>query len=211
MWLVCAASAALFLLLAGRPLLLLLPEPEVDPGEVKLPYRSLPTVPFVAVTTLVGGTLTAAAAWRTPVATWPLWLVLGTLGVLLGAVDARTTWLPLRLTHGLWAATAAALGVLALASPAAAGRALLGAGLAGGFFWLIWRVAGGLGFGDVRLAPVIGAVAASASWSVLLIGLVLGTALGAVYAFGRSLWARFGPFPYGPFLILGPYLALLLQ
>ena len=38
-----------------------------------------------------------------------MWVVLGTVGLLLAAVDARTTWLPLRLTHAAWVLMGAAI------------------------------------------------------------------------------------------------------
>lgn len=146
--------------------------------------------------------------------TWPAWGALGTLGVLLAVVDAHTGLLPLRLTWGfggLVATSVAAVAVLTSDPTVVWVAVLCGAGV-GLLFWLLWRIGGGLGFGDVRLAALI-AVATGASslqlavWSVLLGGLA-GVVWGLVVRLRRH---GDGAFPYGPSLVLGPYLALLTQ
>ena len=69
----------------------------------------------------------------------PGWLVLATLGLLLAAIDARTTWLPLPLTRVAWVAMAAATGVGALLGGwAQLVRGLGGFLVAGAVFGLIW-------------------------------------------------------------------------
>ena len=85
---------------AAGPVLRALPEPADVPE--KITYRSLVTPGFLL---LCGGLAAAAAAlsWHsTPLAAQPLWTVLSTVGILLAAIDARTTWLPLRLTQIAW-------------------------------------------------------------------------------------------------------------
>lgn len=202
------AAAVLATGLATRPLLRRLPEPADGAG--KTAYADLATPGCTVGCALLSG-LAATAGWLArPVAEQPLWWVLATLGVLLAAVDARTTWLPLRLTRLAWAAMAGAgLAALALGVgwPALI-RAGVGAGVAGLLYWAVWRLSrGGFGFGDVRFAPLIGAPAAVGSWSLLVGALFLGSVLGAAYGLVRLARGRRGPFPYAPAMLAGAYLA----
>lgn len=203
--------AGVLMLLATGPVLRSLPEPREGDTDDKIPYRALATRRFALAVTGCALAALAIVVIRLPPPGWPLWLPLGTLGILLIGIDAATTWLPLRLTHALWLATAAMalVGIAVTADPVAvAGRVALGAVLVGGFFWLFWRVIGGLGFGDVRLAPVLGAVTASVSWQVLAAALLIGTLLGALHGVALRLRGRAGPFPYGPALVAGAFVAL---
>jgi len=145
---------------------------------------------------------------------WAVWVVVGTVGVLLAVVDAHTGFLPLRLTWwfgGLTLAAVVAAGALAGDAAVIGVAVLCGAG-AGLLFRLLWQIGGGLGFGDVRLAGILGLAAGATSlqlvvWSLLLGG-VAGVVWGVVVRIRRGVD---GPFPYGPALVTGPYLALLLQ
>jgi leader peptidase (prepilin peptidase)/N-methyltransferase len=63
-----------------------------------------------------------------------MWSVLAILGVLLAAIDARTSWLPLQLTRVAWLAMAAAslLAAFLGGDPWVAVRAAAGAAIAAG-------------------------------------------------------------------------------
>lgn len=145
-------------------------------------------------------------------ARWPVWVVMGTVGVLLAVVDARTGFLPRRLTWwfgGLVLAAVIAVATLAGNPLVVLVAVLCGAG-SGLLFRLLWQIGGGLGFGDVRLATVVGTAAGATSvelavWSLLLGG-IAGVVWGVVTRLRRG---ADGPFPYGPSLVIGPYLALL--
>lgn len=190
-----------------------IPEAEAGPEtETKIPYATLATAPFATVVGLLAAAAVALTAVALPPAVLPVWLVLGTLGLLLAAIDARTTWLPLRLTRVAWVATAAALVLTALLDDWPAGvRGAAGFLLAGALFWLIWRVtSGGFGFGDVRFAPLVGATAASVSWTLLAWALVLGSLTGAAVGLVRLASRRRGPFAYAPSILAGGYLAVAL-
>jgi len=196
------ATALLVLLVLPR-----LPEPADRDG--KPLYRDLATPAFAVSCAALAG-LAAAVAWLTgPPQIQPLWWVLSVLGVLLAVIDARTTWLPLRLTHAAWLAmAAAAVAVWAAAGGSTALRAAAGAALAGALFLGVWFISrGGIGFGDVRFAPLVGAAAASASWSVLIWALLLGSLAGAVHGLVRLALRRTGAFPYAPTMLIGAYLA----
>lgn len=203
--LVAALATATAMALLVRPVLHRLPRAAGAPD-----YRALGTTGFVLTCVALAG-LAGAAAWLSqPVAAQPLWAVLAVLGVLLAAIDARTTWLPLRLTRLAWAAMAVAAG---LALPLGADLALLlraglGALLAGLLYLALWRVSrGGFGFGDVRFAPLLGATTAATSWTLLLWALTLGSVVGALHGLVRLAGRRTGGFPYAPAMLAGAYAA----
>lgn len=197
-------------LLAGR-LVPRLPEPSDGAGKIR--YADLADRRFVLGCTGVAG-LAAIISWLVqPPAAQPLWWVLGTVGLVLAAIDARTTWLPLSLTRLAWAALAAA-GLLALllglGAPALL-RAAAGGGVAGLLYLAVWRLSrGGFGFGDVRFAPLVGAATAADAWTTLLLGLFTGSVLGAAYGVLRRVRGLTGPFPYAPALLAGAYLGVAL-
>ncbi len=89
---------------------------------------------------------------------------------------------------------------LATGLATAAGAALL--------FWLVYRITGGLGLGDVKYAALVGLFAGLPGVFVAFAASALG---GLAYAaaarllFGRSLRERL---PYAPFLTAGAFCAL---
>jgi leader peptidase (prepilin peptidase)/N-methyltransferase len=197
--------------LAVRPVLHSLPEPVAAQG--KTPYRDLATPCFVVACVGFAMLAQGLALVLLHLRVQPLWTVLAVCGVLLAAIDARTTWLPLRLTRVGWALMAVAVGTsLPLgASVAAVVRTAAGSVAAGTLYLVIWAVTrGGFGFGDVRFAPLLGAATASQSWTLLIWGLTAGTAVGAVHGGLRLLGRRKGSFPYAPSMLAGCYLAALL-
>jgi leader peptidase (prepilin peptidase)/N-methyltransferase len=191
------------------PILRRLPEP-VDADQTKIAYRNLASTRFslaCSALSMLGAVIMVATL---PESSWPAWMVLNTCGVLLVAIDARTTWLPLRLTQAAWclAVVAAGMGTVITADPALLLRPAVGAALAGGLYFLGWLITrGGFGFGDVRFAPVLGAAAASPSWALLLWTLVLGTLVGGVHGLVRLVRRRSGGFAYAPSMLAGAYLA----
>ena len=172
-----------------RPVLRRLPEP--IPGSGKPIYRDLGTTRFVLVCGSLAG-IAAAVSWLTvPRYVQPLWSVLAILGVLLAAIDARTSWLPL---------LAREVGF----SPA-------GAAIAGGLYLLVWLLSrSGFGFGDVRFAPLLGAPAAAGSWTLLWWTLLLGTVAGGLVGVLRLVQRRREGFPYAPPMLVGAYAACLI-
>lgn len=236
---VLAAVAGLGLGLVTPALLRGLPEPSPEPGgdpsanaadrvrsdrtgdgrsaddhdADKIPYASLATQEFALVVGVLATVSVAMTAMALPIAVQPTWLVLGTLGLLLAAIDARTTWLPLPLTRLAWLAMAGAeavgglLGGWLLALRGVGG--FLVAGAVFGAAWLLTR--GGFGFGDVRYAPLVGAATASTSWTMLAGALLLGSLVGAVVALVRLGAGRRGSFAYAPSILAGGYLAVALN
>ena len=210
-WLVAttAALTGLVVAVAVRPVLRRLPEP-VDQAD-KTAYRDLATPGFTVICALLAMAAQVLALLLLPAPAQPLWTVLATAGVLLAAIDARTTWLPLRLTYVAWVLMAVAVGLSALLGATMVGvlRTVAGAAIAGALYLFVWAITrGGFGFGDVRFAPLLGATTASQSWTLLIWGLTLGTMVGAVHGGFRLLRRRLGGFAYAPSMLTGSYLAV---
>ena len=177
-----------------------------------------PGVPRIAVTSVLGAAGLAGATLVTGVR--PAVVALGwaaAAAVVLAGVDLLCHRLPDRVTYPAAAVCAAAL----LADAALAGtwpdllRALLAAAAAGGVSLLAALAApSGLGLGDVKLLALLGLLLGWAGWGVLLAGVFLGLLAGAagsllLVAAGRAGWRT--AVPFGPPLLLGAALALLLE
>ena len=168
---------------------------------------------YVVAGALLCAGLAAAVGPRPELA---VWLLLAPFGLLLASVDRRVRRLPDVLTLPMAVATAALLGVASLL-PGAGGswvRALLGgAALAGAYFLLFVVHPRGLGFGDVKLALTLGVALGWYGWPPLLAGAFLGFLLLACYGGALMLSGRAGRrtlVPFGPFMVLGAALGLLL-
>ncbi|MET8684226.1 A24 family peptidase [Streptomyces sp. NPDC004732] len=145
-----------------------------------------------------------------------VWLLLAPLGVLLALVDFTVHRLPDVLTLPLAGASLALLGAATLL-PEQGGSwtaALYGAlALAGAYFVLFLINPNGMGFGDVKLALCLGAVLGWYGWGVLLMGTFAGFLLASVYGTVLVVTRRAGrktAIPFGPFLIGGAFVGLLL-
>lgn len=212
----CGAVAGVGCLAVPR-LIAALPEPAEPPTReegdpVKVAYAEIAAAPLLAtraalVGALVGGVLGARLGWS-----WPLLPLLAVVPVLvaLAVVDWRTHLLPVRL---VWPATllaAVLVAAAALLDPAAGVdalvRAALGFVVAYGTFYLLWLVhPRGLGFGDVRLAGLLGLLLGLLGWGELLVGLYAGFLLGGVVGGLLTLVKVLGrrAFPFGPFMVAG--------
>lgn len=195
------------------------PEPAVtEPDAVHKPrYAALIRPGSV----LVALTLTMLGSWvissQLPTQLQPAWLVWGSAAMVLVGVDAATTWLPARAAvfAELCLSLAIIAGALLAAEPTA--RILLGAFAgalgAGGLFWLVWRFGRALGFGDVRLAAMMGALTGLSTARLWYMALLAGALAALAWGLGTRAWRRRRPSPlgkafaYGPGLWLGPWLA----
>lgn len=207
-----ALLAALAIAACTAAILRRLPLP-VDEPDAR-PYAELIS-PGLFVTVLISSfaALLGSFLLSEPVR-WPAWVAMGTLGVLLAVVDARTGFLPRLLTWwfgGLVLAAVVAVAAL-VGNPLVVLIAVLCGAGAGLLFRLLWQIGGGLGFGDVRLVTVIGAAAGATSVELAVWSLLLGGVAGVVWGVvARLRRGSDGPFPYGPSLVMGPYLALIVQ
>jgi leader peptidase (prepilin peptidase)/N-methyltransferase len=190
------------------------PVPPDEPEELEIaPFSDLATPGFRWAVFVVATLAGAVAFGLTAPGYWLAWAPLAGLGALLALVDLRTTFLPLRLNY--LALGIALAGTVVAAWAAGDGTVLLwaaGGGLgAAALFWIGWRV-GALGFGDVRLAGLIGVVAGTGGPVQLAQLLLFGSIAGCVWAIVVRLRRGAGAeFAYGPSLLLGPFLVLIVQ
>jgi len=197
--------------LATPTVLRRIPEPTDDPDAVaKTLYAALPTRRFLLAVAGLAWVAGLAAFGTTAPAAWLAWASLVGPGALAIVVDGATTWLPRVLTRTMAVVATVGLSVWAMveADPLVALRGVLGALAVGGFFYLLWRVVGGIGFGDVRLMAVVGAVTAAHSVQLAIWAVLAGTIAGAAWGLAQRLLRGPGAFAYGPALWLGPFLAL---
>lgn len=216
------AAVAGLLVLVMPGLLRRLPEPVDDPPAVSYEVLSRPGrgVSWVVPGGVVGAAAVAGlVAWRVQPERLLVFLVpLVPVLLMLAYVDARVRLLPrlpilaatgtgVVLLAGEWAATR---------DTAVLVRGLVGLALATALFWLLWRLRrSAMGFGDVRLAALVGLVLGRLGWSHWLVGLYAGLVLFALWAVARALLRRSRaamrePLPYGPFMILGLLVGVLL-
>ncbi|MDO5094118.1 MAG: hypothetical protein Q4D79_12025 [Propionibacteriaceae bacterium] len=186
-----------------------LPRSAVGSAEQPPDYQRLARRKDALLLAVIVG-LAAFALWRLPTGLLPLWFgYLGAGGALVW-VDFKTTWLPKRLHWIAAAQLAAGLALVGWLAPRAAVGALLGAAAMAGVLWLVWRFSRTFGFGDVRLGLLVGAVAGSLGLQGWTTALLAGTVIGAVWAVCHAARGRAAePFPYGPALWLGPFIAAL--
>ncbi|MEV4448984.1 prepilin peptidase [Streptomyces mirabilis] len=184
------------------------------PFDAPTAYRYGPTTPLVALTTALACAGLAVATGARP--ELAVWLLLAPLGVLLAVVDFRVQRLPDVLTLPLAGLALVLLGVMALV-PEHAGEwptALFGSLVLGGAYFLLFLVnPNGMGFGDVKLALGIGAVLGWYGWGTVVLGTFAGFLFGGLYGLGLVLMRRAGrktSIPFGPFLIAGAYVGLLI-
>jgi leader peptidase (prepilin peptidase)/N-methyltransferase len=140
-------------------------------------------------------------------------LVLVPVGVALAMIDWRTRYLPTRL---IWPTYGVVL-VLEVVASALAGdwaalpTALIGSGAAFLVFGALWFVyPRGLAFGDVRLVTLLGVALGWLSGVQVVVGLYTGVLLGAVVGGVLALAKVFHRkhYPFGPFLVVGAYLGV---
>ena len=145
----------------------------------------------------------------------PAFLYLAAVGLALALIDVDCKRLPNALTLPSYPVAAVLLGIAALAgsSSGSIGRALLGgAAMYAVYFALCFAYPAGMGFGDVKLAGVLGLYVGWLGWGEWAVALFLGFLLGAVFGVGLLLVRRGGrktAVPFGPFMLLGALLAVL--
>lgn len=144
-----------------------------------------------------------------------VWLVeLVLLGALL-VYDARWMLLPNRLVFPL-TGLAGAYAVYAIVTADTIGQrlldVLLATAIAGGIFYILFRVSDGrwIGGGDVKLGYALGLIVLTPVHALLL--LFIASLLGTVYALPSMALGKLGQksrVPFGPFLITGAVLVVL--
>ena len=138
------------------------------------------------------------------------------LAVVLSIIDIRTHTLPNRLVLPAYPIAGVLLVVAALAAgaPNHAATALGGALAMAVFYWILWAVyPAGMGFGDVKLAGVLGLFLGFLGWQHLVFGLGAGFIAGGVWGIALIVTRRGTgktAIPFGPSMLAGTLSTMLL-
>ena len=162
---------------------------------------------------LAGGALGASIALIYGLEAQSLWIFGACLTLLvLSVIDFRTQLLPDAITLPLlWAGLAYQLLFQPLMLPSAVIGAMAGYLVLWSFYWLFKLVTGkeGMGYGDFKLLAALGAWL---GWQWLPLLLILSAGLGAVLGILLQLLVprlRGAPMPFGPYLAVAGWIALL--
>jgi leader peptidase (prepilin peptidase)/N-methyltransferase len=151
-------------------------------------------------------------------ASWqlPAFLYLGAVGIALAAIDLDVHRLPNALTLPSYLVGAVLLTIAAVADgkPSRIVGALLGMAVLYVFYFiLVAAYPRGMGFGDVKLAGVLGLFLGYLGWAVLAVGAFLSFLMGGVVGVAMITTptaTRKSMVPFGPFMIAGALLAVFL-
>ena len=154
------------------------------------------------------GTAAAQSYWRLPAL-----LYLAAISIALTLIDIAVHRLPnLIVLPGY--PIAAGLLILAAFGEGHPGRllrvAICGLALYLFYFLLMLVYPKGMGFGDVKLAGVLGLYLGFFGWQYAVVGAFLGFLVGGLYGLGLIVIGRAGRksmIPFGPFMIVGTWLA----
>jgi leader peptidase (prepilin peptidase)/N-methyltransferase len=144
----------------------------------------------------------------------PAYLYFAAIGVALTVIDLQVRRLPNAIVLPSYPVVAVLLAVSAAVEGNwwAFVRALLGGAALFAFFYaLAYFYPAGMGFGDVKLAGIVGGALAYLSWSALVIGAFAGFLIGAVVGLTLMAIKRAGrktAIPFGPSMIAGALVAL---
>ena len=162
---------------------------------------------------LAGGALGASIALIYGLEAQSLWIFGACLTLLvLSVIDFRTQLLPDAITLPLlWAGLAYQLLFQPLMLPSAVIGAMAGYLVLWSFYWLFKLITGkeGMGYGDFKLLAALGAWL---GWQWLPLLLILSAGLGAVLGILLQLLVprlRGAPMPFGPYLAVAGWIALL--
>jgi leader peptidase (prepilin peptidase)/N-methyltransferase len=145
----------------------------------------------------------------------PAFLYLGAIGVALALIDLDVKRLPNAIVLPSYGVAAVLLGAAALFGHDWDSYLRAGLGMAAlyaFYFALAWIYPAGMGFGDVKLAGVLGAYLGWLGWAEVITGTFLGFLFGGVV--GMALMAvgkagRKSKVPFGPFMLAGAFVAIL--
>jgi leader peptidase (prepilin peptidase)/N-methyltransferase len=198
------------------------PEPEADrqlfdrslpPAPPKELYTAMAAVPRLSLwlalaAAVVGAAIGLALGWTGAL----LYLVpFVPIGVVLLVVDWRTTLLPNAIIFPTYALLVVLIPLAALVDQDLHSLYRAGWGwlVVGGLFAVLWWSLNAWGYGDVRLAGLLGPALGYLGWSEMLVGLALMFFLGGIGGAVLAVVRRSvrGRMPFGPAMLLGAAIA----
>ncbi|MGH8962916.1 MAG: prepilin peptidase, partial [Jatrophihabitantaceae bacterium] len=178
-----------------------------NPISVRYPIVEAATAALFVVITLRIAHLHLGAAL-------PAYLYLAAAGLALSLIDVDHKRLPDAIVLPSYAVVAVLLTIASASTHdwwALARAAISAAALFAFYFATAFAYPAGMGFGDVKLAGVLGGLLGYLSWSALVVGAFAGFLLGAIVGAAIIAMRRGGrksAIPFGPFMIAGAVLAL---
>jgi leader peptidase (prepilin peptidase)/N-methyltransferase len=141
-------------------------------------------------------------------------LYLTSVSIALAVIDLDTHRLPNKIVLPCYAVGTVFLGAAALLS--GEHERVLGASIGLAALWLAYFLMavlypGGMGFGDVKLAGVLGLVLGWLGWGPLIVGSFSAFLLGGVFALvllASRRATRKGGIPFGPWMLVGAWLGI---
>jgi leader peptidase (prepilin peptidase)/N-methyltransferase len=143
------------------------------------------------------------------------YLYLAAVGLALALIDLDCKRLPDALTLPSYPVAVVLLAAAALLGSGSGDllRALLGGLAMGAVYFALWfAYPAGMGYGDVKLAGVLGLYTAWLGWGAWAVGLFLGFLLGGVFGIALIALGKGGrktAVPFGPFMLVAVLIAVL--
>jgi leader peptidase (prepilin peptidase)/N-methyltransferase len=192
-----------------------------EPEPPKIPYAELAARNGLRLWAALTGALTGALlGWRLGADEWWLWVcvALVPVGAALAYIDWHTRLLPTRIVvpATLAVVVAGLVGWAVTGDPDDLVRALLGLLIGRSIYWVLWFIhSAGMGFGDVRLAALLGFTLAYLGWGEFAIGMYAGFLIFGLPGLALALvrWNRSllkAAYPFGPFMLIGAVIGVLI-
>lgn len=187
------------------------------PISIRYPLIELGTAAFFAIVAVVfvPALFTAATPVAGAAAALALvaFLYLAAISIALVAIDLDVMRLPNAIVLPAYGVGAVLLGAASLLTGAgdAAFRALVGAAALFVIYFVL-ALLGGMGFGDVKLAGVLGLYLGWLGWEQLIVGWIAGFIVGGLWGVSLLIARRVGRgarIPFGPWLIAGAWIGIL--
>lgn len=184
---------------------------------VRYPLVELGTAALFAVVSLffapaIFSATTGTAAYAA-IITLVAFLFFAGVSISLALIDLDTSTLPNRIVLPALATGVVLLG--AASAVMANWEQLLRAGIGMvalfAFYYVLALVSGGMGFGDVKLAAVVGLYLAWLGWGPLLVGALAAFVLGGLYGLALIAIKRAGrrtAIPFGPWILAGAWIGV---
>jgi leader peptidase (prepilin peptidase)/N-methyltransferase len=186
------------------------------PISARYPLIEIGTAAFFVVVSLlvllrgVPGTPAGSGSWALAA-----FLYLAAVSVALAAIDLDLKRLPDRI---VLPSIAVGIVLLAVATIGTADWWMLARGLIGGaalfafYFAIVMAYPKGMGFGDVKLAALLGLYLGWLGWGNLIVGAFAAFLLGGLFSIGLLVFRKANrktAIPFGPWMLLGAWIGIL--